>query len=198
MLSPSAGQAALALASAGRFSVLGRAPLEALAEPATGGNVVLASRQPADGLSAADTYVAGLTATFVALAVPQGSWEACWKAAQRSPAWSRSAPLTAFRRPPSLLSSPQSSPSPFMTAGSVLRRRQPGAAGRLRSKWHRQQGAVAVWLHDRLSWSHFTAPQVTGLMARLWASARTLCPARLDRAAGRGQQPRARGVSHDD
>jgi hypothetical protein len=132
VLSPFSGQAALALASAGRFRVLGWAPLEALAEPATGGDVVLAPRRPADGRPAADTYVAGLTATFVALAVPQGNWEVHWKAAQRSPASSRSAPITAFRRPPSLLSSPQSSPSPLMTGriGAVstpTRRRRPTA-----------------------------------------------------------------------
>jgi hypothetical protein len=130
VLSPFAGQAAAALASTGRFRVLGRAPLEALAEPATGGDVVLEPRQPADGRSAADTYVAGLTATFVALAVPQGNWEVRWKAAQRSPASSRSAPPTAFRRPPSLFSSPQSSPSPLMTgrigaASTPTRRRRP-------------------------------------------------------------------------
>jgi hypothetical protein len=103
VLSPFAGQAALALAFAGRFSVLGRAPLEALAERANGGNVVLAPRQPADGLLVADTYVAGLTATFVALAVPQGNWEVCSNAALCSPASFRSAPVTAFRCPPSLL-----------------------------------------------------------------------------------------------
>jgi GAF domain-containing protein len=68
LLSLFADQAALALASVERFSVLGGVLLAALAEAATGNDLVLALRQAAGGLPAADTDLAALAATFAALA----------------------------------------------------------------------------------------------------------------------------------
>ena len=69
LLSLFADQAALALASVERFSVLGRVLLDALAEAATGhDDLVLALRRAATGSSATDTDLAALAATFAALA----------------------------------------------------------------------------------------------------------------------------------
>lgn len=68
LLSLFADQAALALASVERFSALGRVLLAALAEAATGNDLVLAIRRAADGLPAADADLAALAATFAALA----------------------------------------------------------------------------------------------------------------------------------
>ena len=68
LLSLFADQAALALASVERFSVLGRVLLDALAEAATGSDLVVALRQAADGLPAADADLAALAAAFAALA----------------------------------------------------------------------------------------------------------------------------------
>jgi GAF domain-containing protein len=63
-----AEQAALALASVEQFSALGRVLLEALAEAATGSDLVLALRRAVGGLPAADADLAALAATFAALA----------------------------------------------------------------------------------------------------------------------------------
>lgn len=63
-----AEQAALALASVEQFSALGRVLLEALAEAATGSDLVLALRRAAGGPPAADADLAALAATFAALA----------------------------------------------------------------------------------------------------------------------------------
>jgi GAF domain-containing protein len=63
-----AEQAALALASVEQFSALGRVLLQALAQAAAGGDLVLALRRAADGLPAADADLAALAATFAALA----------------------------------------------------------------------------------------------------------------------------------
>jgi GAF domain-containing protein len=68
LLSLFADQAALAIASVDRFSVLGRVLLAALAEAAAGGDLVLALRRAADGLPAADAGLAALAASFAALA----------------------------------------------------------------------------------------------------------------------------------
>lgn len=63
-----ADQAAIALASVETFRFLGRVLLAAVAEAATGGDLVLALRQAADGLPAVDTDLAALAGTFAALA----------------------------------------------------------------------------------------------------------------------------------
>jgi GAF domain-containing protein len=68
LLSLFADQAALAIASVDRFSVLGRVLLAALAEAAAGNDLVLALRQAANGLPAADADLAALAASFAALA----------------------------------------------------------------------------------------------------------------------------------
>jgi GAF domain-containing protein len=68
LLSLFADQAALAIASVERFSVVGRVLLAALAEAAAGNDLVLALRQAAEELPAADTDLAALAATFAALA----------------------------------------------------------------------------------------------------------------------------------
>ena len=68
LLSLFADQAALALASVAGFNVLGRVLLAALADAAAGDDIVLVLRRAADGLSAADTDLAALAATFAALA----------------------------------------------------------------------------------------------------------------------------------
>jgi GAF domain-containing protein len=68
LLSLFADQAALALASVDRFNVLGRVLLAALAEAATGDDLVLTLRRAVDGLPAADADLAALAATFAALA----------------------------------------------------------------------------------------------------------------------------------
>jgi GAF domain-containing protein len=68
LLSLFADQAALALASVEAFSALGRMLLYALADAATGTDLVLALRQAADGLPTADADLATLAATFAALA----------------------------------------------------------------------------------------------------------------------------------
>lgn len=64
-----ADQAALALATVERFSLIGRVLLNALAEAAAGdGDLVRALRDAADGLPGADADLAALAATFAALA----------------------------------------------------------------------------------------------------------------------------------
>jgi len=68
LLSLFADQAALALASVAGFNVLGRVLLAALADAASGNDLVLALRRAVDGLSTADTDLAALAATFAALA----------------------------------------------------------------------------------------------------------------------------------
>jgi GAF domain-containing protein len=68
LLSLFADQAALALASVERFGLLGRVLLAALADAATGNDLVLALRRAADGLPAADTDLAALAGIFAALA----------------------------------------------------------------------------------------------------------------------------------
>jgi GAF domain-containing protein len=68
LLSLFADQAALALASVEAFGSLGRVLLAALAEVAVGDDLVLALRQVADGLPAADADMAALAADFAALA----------------------------------------------------------------------------------------------------------------------------------
>jgi GAF domain-containing protein len=68
LLSLFADQAALALASVEAFSALGRMLLYALADAATGTDLVLALRQAAEGLPVADADLAALAATFAALA----------------------------------------------------------------------------------------------------------------------------------
>lgn len=68
LLSLFADQAALALASADRFSALGRVLLAALAEAAAGGDLVAVLRQAADELPGADGDLAALAAAFAALA----------------------------------------------------------------------------------------------------------------------------------
>ena len=68
LLSLFADQAALALASVEAFSILGRVLLAALAEAATGDDLVPALRQAVDGLPAADADLAALAVTFAALA----------------------------------------------------------------------------------------------------------------------------------
>jgi GAF domain-containing protein len=68
LLSLFADQAALALASVERFSVLGRVLLAALAEATEGNDLVLALRRAADGLPAPDADLAALAAAFAALA----------------------------------------------------------------------------------------------------------------------------------
>jgi GAF domain-containing protein len=68
LLSLFAGQAALALASVESFSALGRVLLGALADAAGGGDLVLALRQAAERLPAADAGLAELAAAFAALA----------------------------------------------------------------------------------------------------------------------------------
>jgi len=68
LLSLFADQAALALASAEAFSVLGRVLLNALADAAAGTDLVLALRQAAEGLPAADADLAALAGAFAALA----------------------------------------------------------------------------------------------------------------------------------
>ena len=68
LLSLFADQAALAIASVEGFSVAGRVLLAALAEAAAGSDLVLALRQAAEGLPAADADLAALAATFAALA----------------------------------------------------------------------------------------------------------------------------------
>jgi GAF domain-containing protein len=68
LLSLFADQAALALASVERFSFLGRVLLEALADAATGTDLIQAIRQAAAGLPAADADLAALAAAFAALA----------------------------------------------------------------------------------------------------------------------------------
>jgi GAF domain-containing protein len=68
LLSLFADQAALALASVERFSLMGRVLLGALAEAAGGDDLADALRQAADGLPAADADLAELAGTFAALA----------------------------------------------------------------------------------------------------------------------------------
>ena len=68
LLSLFADQAALALASVEGFNVLGRVLLAALADAASGNDLVLALRRAVDGLPTADTDLAALAATFAALA----------------------------------------------------------------------------------------------------------------------------------
>lgn len=68
LLSLFADQAALAIASVERFSVVGRVLLAAPAEAAGGSDLVLVLRQAAEGLPAADADLAALAATFAALA----------------------------------------------------------------------------------------------------------------------------------
>lgn len=68
LLSLFADQAALALASVEAFGVLGRVLLAALADAASGNELVLALRRTADGLSAADADLTDLAAAFAALA----------------------------------------------------------------------------------------------------------------------------------
>ena len=68
LLSLFADQAALALASVAGFNVLGRVLLAALADAASGNDLVLALRRAVDGLPTADTDLAALAATFAALA----------------------------------------------------------------------------------------------------------------------------------
>jgi len=68
LLSLFADQAALALASVEGFNVLGRVLLAALADAATGNDLVLALRRVVDGPSTVDTDLAALAATFAALA----------------------------------------------------------------------------------------------------------------------------------
>jgi hypothetical protein len=67
LLSVFADQAALALASVAVFSDLGRVLLASLAEAAAGHDLVLALRQAADELPAADADLAALAAAFSAL-----------------------------------------------------------------------------------------------------------------------------------
>jgi GAF domain-containing protein len=64
LLSLFADQAALALASVERFSVLGKVLLRTLADAASGGDLVHALHQAADALPAADADLAALAATF--------------------------------------------------------------------------------------------------------------------------------------
>jgi GAF domain-containing protein len=68
LLSLFAGQAALALASVEAFNDLGRVLLGALAEAATGADLVLALRQAAGGSPTGDRDLAALAGTFAALA----------------------------------------------------------------------------------------------------------------------------------
>jgi GAF domain-containing protein len=68
LLSLFADQAALALASVERFSAIGRVLLNALAEAARGGDLVLALRRAAGGPPAAEADLAALAAAFAALA----------------------------------------------------------------------------------------------------------------------------------
>ena len=68
LLSLFADQAALALASVETFSRLGRVLLDALAGAAAGHDLALALRQAASESSSADPELAGLAATFSALA----------------------------------------------------------------------------------------------------------------------------------
>ena len=68
LLSLFADQAALALASVEAFSALGRMLLYALADAATGTDLVLALRRAAEEPAAADGDLAALAATFAALA----------------------------------------------------------------------------------------------------------------------------------
>jgi GAF domain-containing protein len=68
LLSLFADQAALALASVEAFSAMGRVLLDALAEASAGQDLVIALRQAAASLPAADPGLAGLAATFAALA----------------------------------------------------------------------------------------------------------------------------------
>lgn len=68
LLSLFADQAALALVSVERFSLLGRVLLAALADAATGSDLVLALRRSADRMPGADPDLAALAATFAALA----------------------------------------------------------------------------------------------------------------------------------
>lgn len=68
LLSLFADQAALALASVDRFSVMGRVLLDALAHAAVDGDLVDALRRAADELPAADPDLAALAVTFAGLA----------------------------------------------------------------------------------------------------------------------------------
>jgi GAF domain-containing protein len=68
LLSLFADQAALALASVERFSLMGRVLLDALAEAAAGDDLADALRQAAAGLPDADADLAELAGTFAALA----------------------------------------------------------------------------------------------------------------------------------
>jgi GAF domain-containing protein len=68
LLSLFADQAALALVSVAVFNDLGRVLLASLAEAAVSDDMVLALRQTADGLSAADADLAALAAAFATLA----------------------------------------------------------------------------------------------------------------------------------
>src|SRR6185437_5827714 len=68
LLSLFADQAALALASVETFSRLGRVLLDALAGAAAGHDLALALRQAASESPSADPELAGLAATFSALA----------------------------------------------------------------------------------------------------------------------------------
>ena len=68
LLSLFAEQAALALASVDAFSALGRVLLQAMTEAATGQDLVLALRQAAAGLPAADADLTELAVTFSGLA----------------------------------------------------------------------------------------------------------------------------------
>ena len=68
LLSLFANQAALALASVEAFGMLGRVLLAALADAAAGDDLILALRQAAEGLPAADRDLAAVAAAFSALA----------------------------------------------------------------------------------------------------------------------------------
>jgi GAF domain-containing protein len=68
LLSLFADQAALALASIDTFAVLGRVLLEALAQAASGHDLVLVLRAAAGGLAGPDPDIAALAAVFASLA----------------------------------------------------------------------------------------------------------------------------------
>jgi hypothetical protein len=68
LLSLFAGQAARALASMERFAAMGRVLLGAMADAASGSDLILALRQAAERLPAGDAEFAALAAAFAALA----------------------------------------------------------------------------------------------------------------------------------
>jgi hypothetical protein len=68
LLSLFADQAALALASDERFSLMGRVLLDALAQAATSDDLAATLRRAADELPAADADLAELATTFAVLA----------------------------------------------------------------------------------------------------------------------------------